>query len=155
MSFRFLPVAGVSLLVAAAVGGKTPPPPSAETIRVIAHDYAFTAPETAKPGATTFTLENRGTKVHEMFIGLLRPGMGAAAIAAAHQKNINFRDLSTAYLDGDVGVALFAWPGKASPARASLDLLGGRSYILLCQLRDSLSMPQHAALGMFRVLRVD
>ena len=137
-----------------AVGTRSRHPP-AVTIRVIAHDYAFTAPETAKAGATTFTLENRGTKVHEMFIGLLRQGLGAEQIAVAHQRNINFRDLSKAYLDGDVSVALFAWPGKASPARASLDLVAGRSYILLCQLRDSLTMPQHAALGMFRVLRVD
>ena len=90
-----------------------------------------------------------------MFIGLLKPGTTSAQILAAHQQGIGFRQLPTVYLDGDASVALFASPGKTSPARVTLDLLGGRSYVIFCQLRDSLGTPQHAALGMFRLLRIE
>lgn len=134
-------------------GCAAPPPPRA--IHVVANDYAFATPETTPAGPTTFTLENRGSKFHEMFIGLLKPGATAAQIAVTHQQGIGFRQLSGAYLDGDATVALFASPGAASPARATVDLLSGRSYVIFCQLRDSLGGPQHAALGMFRVLRVE
>ena len=102
-----------------------------------------------------FTLENRGAKDHELFIGLLRPGATASQVAAAHQQGIGFRQLPKIYLDGAASVALIASPGTTSPARVTLDLLPGRSYVLFCQLRDSVGAPQHAALGMFRVLRVN
>lgn len=124
------------------------------SLHVVANDFAFTAPDSAPAGRTTFTLENRGTRVHEMFIGLLRPNVTAAQIVAAHQKGLGFRQLRGVYLDDDLDVALFAWPGQSSAASAALDLEQGRSYILLCQLRDSIGMPQHAALGMFKVLYV-
>ena len=129
-------------------------PDTADTVHVIAHDYAFVAPESARAGRVTFTLENRGAKLHELFIGLLRPGTTPAQILEAHTKGIPFRQLSTVYLEGDPAVALFASPGTASPARAMLDLERGRSYILFCQLRDTIGLPQHAAMGMFRLLRV-
>lgn len=124
------------------------------SVHVVANDFAFTAPDSAQAGRTTFTMENRGTRVHEMFIGLLRPNVTAAQITVAHQKGLGFRQLRGVYLDDDLDVALFAWPGETSAASATLDLAQGRSYILLCQLRDSLGMPQHAALGMFKVLHV-
>jgi hypothetical protein len=124
-------------------------------IHVIASDYSLTGPESVRPGATTFTLENRGAKFHEMFIGLLRPGAGAAEIVAAHKQGVGFRLLSQFYLDGDADAALMAAPGKTSAARITVDLLRGRSYVLFCQLRDSVGALQHAALGMFRILRVE
>jgi len=135
------------------VSACTAAPPA--TVHVIANDYAFTTPEEVRAGPVTFTLENRGAKLHELFIGLLRPGTTVAQITDAHQKGIGFRQLPDVYLDGEPGVALMAWPGKTSPARVTLDLARGRSYILFCQLRDSIGSPQHAALGMFRLLRVD
>jgi len=125
------------------------------SINVVARDYAFTAPDSTRSGPTVFTLNNQGTKDHELFIGLLRPGATPAQITAAHQQGIPFRQLSKAYLDEPVGVALIAAPRTASPARVTLDLLPGRSYVLFCQLRDSLGAPQHAAMGMFHVLRVN
>lgn len=143
------------LLVAAAItlSGCAKATPQA-AVHVLAHDYAFTAPEVLAPGPVTFTLENRGTKIHELFFGLLRPETTPSQINEAHQKGIGFRQLSEVYLDGQPSVALFAWPGETSPARVTLDLQAGRSYVLFCQLRDSIGAPQHAALGMFRLVRV-
>ncbi len=145
-----LPLSTAMMLVSACI-----PAASRATIHVIAHDYAFTAPKAAPPGPTTLTFENRGTKQHELLIGLLRPGVASAEILAAHQQGVGFRQLQNVYLDGEVSAALFAWPGKTSPASVTFDLRRGRSYVLFCQLRDSTGMPQHAALGMFHVLRVE
>lgn len=144
-----------SVVIALLIGTACAVPPAPRAIHVVANDYAFATPETTPAGPTTFTLENRGAKFHEMFIGLLKPGATAAQIAATHQQGIGFRQLPGEYLEGDVTVALFASPGAVSPARVTVDLLGGRSYVVFCQLRDSLGAPQHAALGMFRVLRVE
>ena len=137
----------------ALLGACTRPAPSG-TIAVIAHDYAFSSPETAPPGPAVFTLENQGAHYHELFIGLLRRGQTASDVLAAHRQGIPFRQLSKYYLDGEAGVVLLASPGTKSPARATLDLLPDRAYVLFCQLRDSLGLPQHAALGMFRILQV-
>ena len=124
-------------------------------VNVVATDYAFVSPDSTRSGPTVFTLANRGAKDHELFIGLLRPGATASQIAAAHQQGVGFRQLPKIYLDGAASVALIASPGTTSPARVTLDLLPGRSYVLFCQLRDSVGAPQHAALGMFRLLRVN
>jgi hypothetical protein len=127
---------------------------SPRVIHLVANEYAFIAPEVTPAGPTSFTLENQGTKYHEVLIGLLRPGAGAAEIVAAHKQGIGFRQLAQFYLDGDASGALFAAPGKTSAASLMLDLRGGRSYVLICQLRDSTGAMPHALLGMFRILRV-
>lgn len=145
----------LSLAAALVVAGTWTPGGQPRVIHVIANEYAYIAPEVTRAGPTTFTLENRGTKFHELLIGLLRPGASAAQIVATHQQGIGFRQLSQFYLDGDADAALFASPGKTSAARVTVDLLAGRSYVLLCQLRDSTGAVQHAALGMFRILRVE
>jgi hypothetical protein len=124
-------------------------------IDVVANEYAFVSPDSTRSGPTVFALANRGAKDHELFIGLLRPGATTSQIAAAHQQGVGFRQLPKIYLDGAASVALIASPGTTSPARVTLDLLPGRSYVLFCQLRDSVGAPQHAALGMFRLLRVN
>jgi hypothetical protein len=124
------------------------------TVPVIAHDYAFAAPDTVAAGLTSFSLENRGTRQHEMLIGLLRPGVNASQIIAAAQRGTNFRLLPEVYLDGAMHGGLFAWPGSTSPAHLTLSLIRGRSYVLLCTFRDSTTGPQHAALGMFHLIQV-
>ena len=81
--------------------------------------------------------------------------MGPNDIVATHQKvGVSFRTLQNEYLDGAAVGMLYAAPGTRSPARLSVPALTGRSYVLLCQLRDSVGMPQHIVLGMFKVLRV-
>ena len=121
-------------------------------VHVIAHDYAFEAPEVARAGLVTFDFENRGEKDHELLVGLLRPGMGASDIVAAHQKGTGFSKLQDAYLDGAAPGVLFATPHTRSPATFTLPFVAGRTYVLLCQLRDSVGATQHAAMGMFRFM---
>ena len=128
---------------------------SPRMIHLVANEYAFIAPEVTPAGPTTFTLENQGTKFHEVLVGLLRPGAGGAEIIATHKQGIGFRQLAQFYLEGDASGALFASPGKTSAGSLTLDLKRGRSYVLVCQLRDSTGAVQHAMLGMFRVLRVE
>ena len=122
------------------------------TLHVIATDYALQAPDSVDAGTTTFTLQNRGRLVHELVIGLLRPGAGARQMVEAAQHNARLRDLGDLYLDGPPFGALMSWPGVTSSGRFTLDLRSGRDYALLCQLRDSTQAPQHSALGMVRVL---
>ena len=124
-------------------------------VLVIANDYALVAAESIHAdNQITFEFDNQGKKDHELIIGLLRQGMGPKDIVATHQKGANFRQLQNEYLDGAAVGMLYAAPGTKSPARLSVPALTGRSYVLLCQLRDSAGMPQHILLGMFKVVRV-
>ncbi len=125
-----------------------------QEIRVVASDYALQAPDSVASGPTHFTLENRGKVVHELVIGLLQRGKGAREIVEAAQANARLRDLPAHYLEGPPFGAQFAWPGATSPARVTVELQGGREYALICTLRDTMTAPQHASLGMLRVLHV-
>lgn len=124
-------------------------------IHLVANEYAFIAPESTPAGLTTFTLENQGSKFHEVLVGLLRPGAGGADIIATHKQGVGFRQLGQFYLEGDPSGALFASPGRTSAGSLTLDLRRGRSYVLVCQLRDSTGAVQHVMLGMFRIVRVE
>ncbi|MEO8622351.1 MAG: hypothetical protein ABI625_14870 [bacterium] len=123
-------------------------------VHVVALDYALQALDSVPAGMTEFEFDNRGAREHELLIGLLRPGMGAAEIMAAHQKGLNFRQVPGVYLEGAMSGMLFAAPRTRSPATLALPLTAGRDYILLCQLRDSVGATPHALLGMFRVIHV-
>ena len=155
-SLRLLARAVAFILGAAlAIAPRTFAQPSSQVVKVVAHDYALQAPDSIRAtNQITFEFENEGKRDHELIIGLLRPGMGANEIVATHQKGANFRQLQDSYLDGAAVGMLYAAPGTKSPARLSVPAVTGRSYILLCQLRDSAGMPQHVLLGMFKVLRV-
>ena len=50
--------------------------------------------------------------------------------------------------------ALLAQPATRAGVRLVVPLARGQVHVLLCQLRDSAGLPQHAALGMFRLLQV-
>lgn len=124
------------------------------TAHIIATDYALQAPDTMGAGTTEFALQNHGRMVHELVIGLLRPGAGVRQMVEAAQHNARLRDLGDYYLDGPPFGAVLTWPGATSPGRLTVDLRSGRDYALLCQLRDSAQAPQHSALGMVRVVHV-
>lgn len=125
---------------------------AATIVRVVALDYAFQSPDSVAAGSVAFEFENRGQRFHELMVGLLRPGVTASDIASAHQRGINFRQLTDAYLAEGVSGMLFAEAGELSPAQLVVPLARGKTYVLLCQLRDSLGKPQHVQLGMFRLL---
>lgn len=123
-------------------------------IRVVANDYALLGPDSVSAGSARFSLENHGHVVHELLLGLLQRGKGAREMVEAAKANVRIRDLSQHYLEGPPYGAQFAWPGATSPAHVTVTLQAGRDYALICTLRDTTTAPQHAALGMVRVLRV-
>jgi hypothetical protein len=126
----------------------------AHEIHVVANDYALVAPDSVPAGIARFSLENRGRVLHELVLGLLQRGKGAREIVEAARANVRLRDLPEHYLEGPPFGAEFAWPGATSVAQLTVKLQAGRDYALLCTFRDTTTAPQHAALGMLRVLRV-
>ncbi len=125
-----------------------------QVVPVVATDYALQAPDSVRSGAVQFAFENRGRVPHELAVGLLRPGAGMPEMLTAAQQGLRLRDAPGQYLEGAPFGVVFAWPGKTSPARLRVELQRGQRYALLCTLRDSATMPEHAALGMVRVLDV-
>ena len=144
------PILVTALVACLVVACETAP----RQIHVIATDYALLAPDSSPAGSTQFTLENRGRQVHELIVGLLRPGAGAQEMIDAGLKNAPLRSLGDYYLEGPPFGAVLTWPNATSPARLVVDLRSGRDYALLCQLRDSARAPQHTAVGMVHVLHV-
>ncbi len=128
--------------------------PAPRRARVVARDYAFESPDTLPAGEVSFEFENRGAHDHELIVGRLRPGVTAGEIVSAHQRGVPLRQLQGAYLAESAPGALLAQPGARAGARLVVPLARGQVYVLLCQLRDSPGLPQHAALGMFRLLQV-
>lgn len=121
-------------------------------VRVVARDYAFDAPDSVSAGAIALEFENHGQHQHELLVGLLRPGATASDVVAAHQRGLSFRLLTQAYLAEEVSGMLFAGPGQRSPAQLVVPVERGRSYVLLCQLRDTVGAQPHVLLGMFRLI---
>ncbi|AHG93245.1 hypothetical protein J421_5710 (plasmid) [Gemmatirosa kalamazoonensis] len=129
-------------------------PTAPHRVRVVARDYAFEAADTVPGGDVSFELENRGAHFHELIVGHLRPGATGQDIVAAHQRGVTLRQLQEAYLADAAGGALLAQAGTRSPARLVMTLARGQAYVLLCQLRDTGTAPQHAVLGMFHLVHV-
>ena len=124
------------------------------SIRVVGTDYALVAPDTVAAGPTVFHFENRGAKKHELAVILARPGTTAAQIVAAANAGLPAPRLAEAYSDGSPLGALFAAPGEQSRATLVVSLERGRLYVIVCTLRDTPGVPEHAALGMFHVIYV-
>ena len=89
-----------------------------------------------------------------MLLGVMRPGVTTAQVVDAATHGTTFWQLPGVYLEGAMRGALFARPGTTSSARLMIDLVRGRSYVLLCTFRDSTAAPQYAAMGMPRILQV-
>ncbi len=125
-----------------------------QSIRIVGTDYAFAAPDTVIAGRSAFSFENHGTKRHEIAVVLARPGTTAAQIVAAAQAGLPAPRLEEAYGDGPPLGALFVAPGGKSRAMLVSTLEHGRLYVIVCTLRDTPTMPEHAVLGMFHVIHV-
>ena len=141
---------------AALVGLAAPSSPArvaAHDVTVIALDYAYQSPDTLPAGMTTFSLQNKGKVLHEVFIARLPKTVTVAEFVRAAQQ-LNFMDLAKAHTDGIPPGVLFASPGETSPARLSIDLDRGRTYMLFCNLRDTPQSQRHNAMGMFRPIVV-
>ena len=121
-------------------------------VEVTAVDYALQAPDTVPAGTVRFTFANRGRMAHEVVIGLLRPTAGNQELIRASQAGLRVHDAPEHYLDGAPIGALYAWPGKRSPASLRLQAHSGQRYGLFCRFSDSAGAAQHASMGMVRTL---
>lgn len=128
--------------------------PHQRSIHIVGTDYAFAAPDTVLAGPSAFSFENHGSKRHEVAVVLARPGTTAAQIVAAAQAGLPAPRLDEAYGDGPPLGALFVAPGGRSRATLLASLERGRVYVIVCTLRDTATMPEHAVLGMFHVIHV-
>jgi hypothetical protein len=131
-------------------------PQAAQTqqVDVIGTDYAYIVPKTIRAGHTEFQFENRGKQRHEIALVLARDGTTATEIAAAANAGLPAPRLAEAYAKGSTIGALFAAPGTRSSAGLVVDLSHGQTYVLVCTLRDTPQMPEHASMGMFHIIHV-
>jgi hypothetical protein len=141
-------VASFSLLLVALLLPAQVSAQKAREIAVIGHDYAFRAPDTVEAGATLFGLQNKGTVRHEVLIVLLKVGHTLAEFLQAKTPEERRQ-----FNDATIGL-IVAPPGQDALGRILTDLQKGRSYVLICNLRDTPEKPPHAQLGMAALLYV-
>jgi hypothetical protein len=126
----------------------------AEEVKIVGRDFSFDAPAILRAGITTFVFENPGAVRHEMIIIPLRQGVTEQQIAEAHKAGIPLRKQMEQFADGEVLGILVAKAGQNSSGKLLVDLIGGRTYLLLCQLEDPQGMPRHNVLGMYKTFEV-
>jgi hypothetical protein len=85
---------------------------------------------------------------HEMSVALLKPGVTMQQVVERGQ-GISARAVS----DSIVGI-LIARPGEPSGGALFANLLKGRSYIVVCTLKDKPDAKPHAELGMIATFDV-
>ena len=145
-----------ALVAASSAGAQTISP---NRVAIVGSDYAFlNAPTTLPSGETLFSFENRGTVRHEVNIRLLRPGVSVAdaqrafiqqAVAAGEggAAAAGAGVVTRQVVERNVGV-LIAAAGDSAGGRLLVRLIPGRSYALVCVLRDNPGAKQHIVLGM-------
>lgn len=113
-------------------------------VAVLGVDYAFVQlPATLAAGPTLFSFENRGTKRHEMSIALLKPGVAPESLLVATAASVSSRAVS----DSIIGLLLVR-PGERGGGQLYANLIPGRTYVVVCTLRDTPDARQHVELGM-------
>lgn len=122
---------------------------TATDVDIIATDYAFRVPAALPAGYTRFTLVNRGKVRHEFNVALLKSGATVQQYVDAVKANRSVAPL----IDATIGV-LFARPGSSSPSALSTNLLPGRTYAVICVVKDSRTARRHYELGMFNAIHV-
>lgn len=140
---------GAILGLAAAACSQPRTAGSPETV-VAASDYAFQVPAHIAQGPVRFRLQNTGRVPHEMVLGQLRAGIIADSVLARLAAGGDPTDLT----DGVVGI-LIAGPGAPSLGSLYVDLVPGRTYLMICQFQDADSLPPHVAMGMQASFVVD
>lgn len=142
----------VLLLVAALLAGRSAaaPPGPPQMVRIVGTDYAFQLPAHVRAGETIFTFENRGTVRHEMSLALLKRGFGRDSILASLAAGSPRRN----WLDGQAPL-IVSRPGDQPGPGLWLDLEAGRTYLVICTLRDSPEARPHVAMGMIGSFRVE
>jgi hypothetical protein len=141
-------LASIVPLALLSITGASPQP--AQTIRIVGTDYAFQVPEHIRAGETIFTFDNRGSVRHEMTLALLKPGFRADSILASTVAGSSRRE----WREGQAGVVV-SRPGDSPGPGVWLNLEVGRTYFVLCTLRDRPDAQPHLMLGMVATFRVE
>jgi len=144
---RFVRGMTVAVAMGLSIGSVTEP----AHVTIVGSDYAFLQlPATLPAGPTLFAFENRGTKRHELSLTLLKAGIATDSLL----KNLRVGTVgSRAVSDSIVGL-LLARPGDRSGGQLYVNLLPGRTYLVICTLRDTPDAQPHAELGMIGTFRV-
>ena len=108
-------------------------------------DYAFQVADTLAAGEVDFLMRNSGKQRHEMAISRLKAGTTPAFFFGEYLKG---NDVDSLY--DDDGAILTAYGGDRNDFAIRVDLLPGRSYVLLCEFSDTPEAPVHAKMGMFK-----
>ena len=59
------------------------------------------------------------------------------------------------FADGEALGILLAKSRQSSSGKLVVELMAGRTYLLLCQLEDPQGMPRHNVLGMYKTFKVE
>lgn len=142
---NLIPIPAAAAVAILAIGGRPAlaPPRAPAALTITGTDYAFHLPAHIRRGETTFAFENHGTVRHEMVIARLKPGISGDSAMRSIQSGSRRRD----FIDGQVGLVV-SEPGEPAEPRVWLDLLSGRTYLVVCNLVDAPDKPPHARLGM-------
>ncbi len=134
-------VAGCAFALSCAHASSSP-----QTLTVVGTDYAFQAPDSVRAGPAVVSFVNRGTVRHELFLVQLHAGRTLADVIRATTPQER-----RAMIDGS-GAVLFANAGETPPTRLLTELSPGRTYALLCFLRDTANALPHLSLGMAKTM---
>jgi len=127
----------------------------AEDVKIIGRDFAFDAPAILGAGMTTFGFENPGEVRHEMIIVLLRPEVTEQRIKEALQGGITLRKVREQFGEGDILGILLASPHQSSGGKLLVNLVHGRTYLIICQVEEPPGASRHNMLGMYTTFRVE
>lgn len=118
-------------------------------LTIIGVDYAFGGPHTLPPGPTAITFENRGQVEHEMILVRLKKGVTLDQV----MEGVASGDDPTDFTEGGSGI-LIVGPGQTTASRLLVDMMPGRTYVLVCSLQSGPEGKPHLQLGMVSTLQV-
>jgi hypothetical protein len=131
----------------AGVGSSTGAP---QTVLVTGTDYAFEVPAHIRAGETLFSFENRGTVRHELSIVLVKEGFDTDSVMAGIVAGSPRRN----FVDGQAAL-IVARPGEPTGPRIWMNLAPGRTYVIICTLKDTPEAKPHVMLGMVASFRAE
>ena len=131
----------------AAITAAEPPP---QAVLIVGSDYTFQVPAHIRAGETLFSFENRGTVRHEMSLVLVKEGFERDSVLAGIALGAPRRN----WVDGQ-GALVIGRPAEPSGPRIWMHLLAGRTYLVLCSLKDTPEAKPHVMLGMVASFQVE
>jgi hypothetical protein len=126
------------------------PLPQLTTDTIIATEYAYQYPATVKPGLHTFLMRNAGKQRHEFTIAMLNKGVTMQQLQAAEKAGEKVDSL----FDDNFGL-LHGRGGQTPLGELTIPMQPGREYVIGCFFKDDEKSPEHYALGMFGLIRVE